>query len=286
MKTNRKGGVRFRLPGRYFPWATYALLCFLACLVTVVLRTVQLSGSINFATGFYNGSSFLMFLLNFFLILFGVLAFFMSWMSHTTYLIVLGNRSHKWLKYLSLILSAAFILQGFFELYEILIKRTRALGPFELLGAATAILSGFGFLFGAFTIQQPRNTSIDVLYALPCLWACVTLISMFVQHTVVITVSENLYNILRMIALVCFLLFSSKFLAGYSDKQNEHWLLFSGLMTVILSAMTTFPLLFIRLFGKQYTVSHVVQAGPVDFILMIYAAAFLVVYLKGRRRIQ
>ena len=55
-------------------------------------------------------------------------------------------------------------------------------------------------------------------------------------------------------------------------------------MTIVFSSITTIPLFIVRLFGKYYTVSHVVQAGPLDFLLMLYTAVFVFAYLKGRRR--
>ncbi|MDY3988534.1 MAG: hypothetical protein SOY88_04245 [Massilioclostridium sp.] len=286
MNTSKKGRLFARIPGRYFPWTTFAFVCLLSCLLAILFRSIQLGGSINFATGFYNGSSALMFALNFSLVLFAVLLFLMSWMSRTEYLIQMGRHSHKALKYLSFVLCAAFLINGFVDLYQMMISRTQVMGVLEIFGAAASIGAGLSFLFQGLTIQQPRESAVSALYGVPCIWSCIVLITMFVQHTVVVTVSENLYNILRMIFLVIFLLTSSKFLAGYADKKNERWLLFTGLMTIVLSAVTTIPLLIVRLFGKFYTVSHVVQAGPLDFLLMLYTAVFVFAYLKGRRRTQ
>ena len=111
MNTSKKGRLFARIPGRYFPWTTFAFVCLLSCLLAILFRSIQLGGSINFATGFYNGSSALMFALNFSLVLFAVLLFLMSWMSRTEYLIQMGRHSHKALKYLSFVLCAAFLIQ-------------------------------------------------------------------------------------------------------------------------------------------------------------------------------
>lgn len=271
------------IPNIFFPTLFFGILCLVVGLAVCVLRTVQLFNGIDFSSGFYNGPSWTVILLNVLLALSFVVLLVIGFLDQNRYTALFSRRSYVLLSIFSILMGIGFVYRSTTNLLDWIIG-VNSCDPLSFIVWVLQLASGFLMFRMAVVRHTPNQGAKDLLHLIPCLWACLTVVKMFLTHTVVITVSENLYNLLRMVAVLLFFLACAKYYAGYTGKNVSRWIAVFGCMTVILSAVTTIPLLIAHFFGHGYTVDHVIESSITDLILMMYVAVFTFTFLHSRRK--
>lgn len=253
-------------------------------LAAAVLRTIQIFNYIDFNTGFYSGPLWLSIVLNAIIILALILLVVMVTLDRNHYRHPISKIQGRAISIFALLMGMALIFYATTELLTSITTLGFTFTP-GLIKILLQYLAAIGLMYMAVSLPTPNRGIRDLIHLFPCLWAVVVLVSMFLQHTIVVTVTENLYNLLRMIFVLLFFFFCAKYYTGYTNKGTGRWLVVSGCMVFVLGCITTFPLFLAHFSGMIYTGSHIVQSSFLDIALSIYALVYTAAFLSCRKKI-
>ncbi len=266
-----------------FPALFFIMIALVFGVIAGILRTVQLLHFIDFNTGFYQGPQSWMIALNVVLVIALIVCLVVTMVDRNKYYYSISKGKNLLIGLAALVMGMAFICYGVTDILN-QITGLESHSFLAILQLILKIASGFSMFYLALTPARPNRTT-DLIHLVPCIWAAVTLVAMFLKHTMVITVSENLYNLLRMMAILMFFLCSAKYYCGCNDNRTGRWMIFSGMLTFILSSITTIPLLIAHFTGHGYLIGHVIESSFLDLVLMIYIAIVTIIFIVSRRNI-
>lgn len=265
------------------PFGIYLFIIVICCIAAVVVRYIQLSDGTNLKTGYYYGDSTLNF------IFFGILVFLFA----ITAILTLIDRNRYQVSFfktntlpirLTAIVAAVFsIISGINGLYSIGVG-DNSISAIYFFVIIFAFLSAGGFVYMVWRLGHKSGGASDVLLCAQCLWSCVVLLSMFLKHTVVATVTENIINILWAASCCVFLLSAAKIIADVDNSYSGRTLIISGAIAIITGLCATLPPFFLNIIeGRVYYSEHVITASVLDFVILIFIIVFLVQYLIERK---
>lgn len=259
-----------------FPVAAASLL------IVMVVRTVQLNVAIDYTTGFFSKSSWSMPLLAVIMILF--LAYAVWQTLHHKFQIDFPYHevNLKPAAILSFILGGIMMLSGFAQILG-WSAHTGDAKTLELLAMLFCIAAGGAFLYHGYLLFTGAEDKLQnhCLLAVPVLWAILNLMSNFIQHTTIASISEYLFDFLFCAASVLFLLYYAKFTAGIKGKNQDYYLLITGFITVILGAVSGIPPLFCGAFWKLGISQYV---NPVSIALTVFIGYMMFIFLTNAVR--
>lgn len=266
---------------RHISWKKYTALFVLFSIILVPMRTYQLLNYINFENGYYTGPDWLMTLFYGLVILFLVLSFI---------LVIYDKRMHRW-QYtppreksiwvtslicgvFSLLYAADLSLKWYTKVESI------PLGPLIILFSILSSLAFFSLPAYVYRHDYTKN-KFDFYLCFPGLLFCAILVSMFLQHTIVATISENALGFIRVSAQTIFFVFFAKLVMGYSGIISGKWMDFAGLIVGVIGLTTTIPVFIAYLFGNTYQSSFILVANPFDFTLILFTSVILYCDLRS-----
>ena len=267
-----------------FPALLLMIITLVFGVIAGILRTVQLLHFVDFNTGFYQGPQTWMIALNIVLVIAFFACLIVTVIDRNKYYYSISRGKNLLLGLAALVTGMAFICYGVTDILNQL-TGLESHSFLAILQLVLKIASGFSMFYLALTPARPNRT-FDLVNLIPCVWAAVTLVAMFLKHTMVITVSENLYNLLRMMAILVFFLCSAKCYCGCNDSRTGRWMIFAGMLTFILSSVTTIPLLIAHFTGHGYLINHVIESSFLDLVLMIYISLVTVIFLVSRKNVE
>lgn len=260
----------------------YLILLIITCVPAVAVRYFQLRDGTNLTTGFYSGPEQLN------LILFGLLAALFLlvvisiFVDRNRYQITLSLKPTIAIQLMAFLAGVFSLISGAVTVYRNVSLPTGN-AMMNLFTDIFLFLSAIGFFYMVWRMEKKNAGFSDALLCLPCLWSCLVLLSMFLQHMVVATVIENTINILRVTALAIFLLNVAKIVAGIAQSSTGRWLILSGSIAVFTGLCATIPPFLLKMItGQTYQSDHVLVATPLDFIILLFVIVFLIHYLFHR----
>lgn len=155
--------------------------------------------------------------------------------------------------------------------------------PLEPLIILFAILSSLAFFsLPAYVYRHDyTKNKFDFYLCFPGLLFCAIFVSMFLEHTIVATISENALSFIRVAAQTIFFVFFAKLVMGYSGIISGKWMDFAGLIVGVIGLTTTVPLFIAYLFGNTYQSNFILSANPFDFVLVLFTSVILYCDLRS-----
>lgn len=253
------------------------LVCFLFTTFLVSVRTYQLTSFTDYKTGFYNGPYYLNYCffggICLLLVVLFVLSFFDPYDS-----VAVDLSSNLLLKIMSVIVAVFSFLYAFFILFNAKNYDVKEMFIPILLFVANILLS-VGFI--CLVIRSKKHVSHgygDILFIIPTLWACIRLISIFLNNMIMFSVQENVLNVLKTCSICVFLFYMSKFFAGFYSKLLRKRLNIFGFFSLCLILCSALPR-YIVSFGSGFSrhcYLNVSDLVSLDFVLSIFILVFLV----------
>lgn len=249
-----------------------------------VIRTFQILYFIDFETGFFIGPMYLSYLLHGVLIFAFLVLTCMSLADRNSYNHLMSEIKIRIISIFALLMGMAL---AFYATTDFLTRLTANLIVTPgMIRIAIQFLSAMSLIYISLSKPSPNIGLRDLVHLIPCCWAGIVLVSMFMQHTIVINISENLYNILRMIFALLFFFFCAMRYAGFNGKRTTQGLIICGYMVFVLGCVCTFPLLIAHFNGQVYLGSQIVQSSILDVALSIYAFIYTTVILACRKKVK
>lgn len=254
------------------------VVCFLFTAFLVGIRTYQLANFTDYRTGFYNGPDYLnyCFFGGVFLLL--VALFILSFCGR--YDSVVDLSGNLLLKIISIIVAVFSGLYAFFVLFNSKNYGVKDILIPILLFVANILLS-VGFIYLFFRLKQRKEHEYgDILFLFPVLWACIRLISIFLNNMIMFSVQENVLNLLKTCSVCIFLFCMSKFFAGFCCKTTTKRMNIFGFFSLSLVCCSALPR-YIVFFSSGFTRNcylNVSDLASLDFVLSIFILVFLVSY--------
>ncbi len=273
------GGVILLKKSLKFYLTSNLFVCFLFTTFLVSIRTYQLTNFIDYKTGFYNGPDYLnycffggIFLL--FLVLF-ILSFFGRYDN------IVDLSDNLLLRIISMVVAIFSIMYAFFTLFNWKNYGIKDMLIPILLFIANILLS-VGFIYLFFRLKQCKDHGYgDILFLFPVLWACIRLISIFLNNMIMFSVQENVLNVLKTCSVCIFLFCMSKFFAGFCCKTTAKRMNIFGFFSLCLIFCSALPR-YIVSFSSGFTRScylNVSDLASLDFALSIFMLIFLFSYV-------
>lgn len=263
-------------------WKWYFLLLLIFCVPLIVLRTLQIEHSINLTNGYFLGNPISLYILYAGIILFFIIILLMAIVDRGMYQPHFEKTNSILIKVVSLATGIFSFIYPISNLYQAINNPDNTM-PFILLVSILALLSGIGFIYFMWRIDKPNGGVSDILLGFPSLFCGILLLSMFMEHTVVVTISENVMNIIRVVFEALFFITAAKIVIHFDSALNQCWMIVSGFMSVLLGSLTTIPLCIGMLSGNVYTSEHLLLTTPLDCMLWIFTVVFLFYYFITRQ---
>jgi len=128
--------------------------------------------------------------------------------------------------------------------------------------------------------------SIQVLAAFPVIYGIVKLAVCFIRNTGLVSISENLYDIIFLCFTVVFLLLHSRLVAGIDKEHTIKWVFGIGLATAMFGIICSVP----RIFSMLFRLDEVLRkSSPFDFVylgLSVYIMVFLIDAAVRKEKLQ
>lgn len=242
-----------------------------AVIAAVIVRIVQLHVAIDFTTGFFSEKTVWVPLLTVLLILFSLYAAGLAICNRLQAVNPYEGHRLRPIGVAAMALGVVMIVSGFAEILKSAGEGS-GVQLFTYVAILLGIAAGGAFLYQGFLLFQQEIYKLQghVLMLVPAVWSVARLMVNFIAHTTIASVSEYLFDILFDAAVVLFLFYFARFTAGLRRERQEQFLLFFGLLTVMLGAVSTVPPLFCKLFEARGIGQY--------FSLPDFAALFLTVF--------
>ena len=270
----------------HIPAVVYFIILAVGCIPEVWIRYRQLIDGTNLETGYYSGPELYQTVLFAIIAELLLLVILFSLLDRNRYQVTLSENNLLLVRITALFSAVFSIASGGVVLYQSLSEPGMTSGM-DLVMVLFAFLSAMGFLYFIWRLKQKTAGVSDIMLCLPCLWSCILLLSMFLKHMIVMTVTENIINILFVSGLCVFLLNAAKMTAGTAQPSCGRWLVISGSFTIITGLCATLPLFFLWVItGQEYVSEHVLTATPLEFIVLLFVIAFYIQYLMTRKKLE
>lgn len=254
-------------------------------LILIPLRTYMLAKYIDLSNGYYTGPEWLMTGMYLLITLFVLFSFILSFYDKRIHQWEYTTKRHRSIQLVSFLcgifclLYAGKLLFNWFTNNELF--SSMPLLPLLFLLALISALAFFSFpsyVYG----HDYKKTTFDFYLCFPGMFSCIVLISMFLQHTIVTTVSENALNLIRVAAQTIFLVFFANLMMGYSIIFSGKWMVLSGMILIVIGLMTTVPVYILSMMGHSYDPysGYILTANPLDLVMVIFA--LVIVYCDLR----
>lgn len=267
----------------HIPFGVYLFIIAASCIPAVIIRYIQLRDGTNLKTGYYNGDPTLNFAF------FGILAFLFliciifTLIDRNRYQVSFFKSNTLAIRLTALFADVFSVIFGIKGLYSMRVGGD-GISAIDFFVIILAFLSAGGFAYMVWRLGRKDGGASDVLLCMPCLWSCIVLLSMFLKHTVVATVTENIINILWAASCCVFLLSAAKIIADVDNDSSGRTLIISGSAAIITGLCATLPpFLLTTLEGREYTSEHVLTASALDFVILLFVIVFLAQYLIARK---
>lgn len=256
------------------------IVCFIFTVFLVSVRTYQIMNFVDSRTGFYNGPDYLnyCFFGGIILLILILVVFSFCWSNND----VTDFRNNLSLKLMSFFVAMFSILYLFVVVFNVKNYDVKDMTIPILLFIANILLS-IGFIYLAFKLGKSGGNGCysDILLLFPVLWACIRLISIFLNNMLMFSVQENSLNVLKTCSVCMFLFCMSKFFAGFSSKTTNKNMIVTGFLSVCLiwcSALPRYISSIATCFIKHYYL-NVSDLVSLDFFLSIFILMFLFSYV-------
>ena len=251
-------------------------------LMVIIVRMIQLNVAIDYTTGFLSKSSWSMTLLAVIMLLFFAYA---VWQTVHCKLHILYPYREIHLKPAAIIcfvLGGVMMLSGFVQILG-WSANTADAKILELLTMLFCIAAGGTFLYHGYLMFSGAADKLQnhSLLAVVVLWSILNLMSNFIRHTTIASISEYLFDFLFCAASVLFLLYYAKFTAGIDGKKRDCFLLITGFAAVLLGAVSSIPPLFCGAFWKLGIRQYV---NPVSIALTVFIGYMMFLFITDAMR--
>ncbi len=251
-------------------------------IAAVATRIIQLFVAVDFTTGFFKENSFWVPLLTVLLVLFSLYGMGQALCNRFSAADPYQQYRLKPLGAATMLLGVVMLLSGFAAILQSAGDRSDA----RLLVYITILLeiaAGGAFLYHGFLLlqQEIRRLKRHVLMLVPAIWSAFRLITNFIAHTTIASISEYLFDILFDAAVVLFLFYFARFTAGLRRKHQERFLLLFGLLTVMLGAVSTMPPLFFKIFAATELGQQLSWPDFSALLLTVFVGWMLVFFIKS-----
>ena len=243
----------------------------------ILIRIIQLNVAIDYTTGFFSKSSWSMSLLAIIMLL---LSAYAVWQVISGKLQIVSPYRGTHLKpaaVICLVLGGIMMVSGFAQIlgWSASTDDSKAL---ELLAMLFCIAAGGAFLYHGYLMYTEAVDKLEnhCLLAIAVLWSILNLMSNFIRHTTIASVSEYLFDFLFCAVAVLFLLYYAKLTAGIEGKHGSYPLLITGFVAVILGAVSTIPPLFCGAFWKLGIGNYL---NPVSLSLTVFIGYMMFLFL-------
>lgn len=273
------GGVILVKKSLNFYLVSNLLVCFLFTTFLVSIRTYQLTSFIDKRTGFYNGPDYLnyCFFGGIFLLL--VVLFILSFFGKYDGVVDLSG--NLLLKIVSIFIGIFSLLYVFFILSNVKNYDVKGMGIPILLVVANILLS-VGFVYLAFRLKKYGTHGYgDILFLIPTVWACIRLISIFLNNMILFSVQENVLNVLKTCSICVFLFCMSRFFAGLCSKSTRKRMSIFGFFSLCLIFCSALPRYIVSFSSgfSRHCYLNVSDLASLDFALSIFILVFLISFV-------
>lgn len=277
IKANKKK-KRFNIP-----FGVYLFIIAASCIPAVIIRYIQLRDGTNLKTGYYNGDPTLNFVFFGILVFLFIVSVILTLIDRNRYQVSFCKSNTLAIRLMAAIAAVFSVISGIKGFYS-MGTGVDGVSATDFFIIMFAFLSSGGFSYMVWRIGRKDGGASDVLLCMPCLWSCVVLLSMFLKHTVVATVTENIINILWAASCCVFLLNAAKIMADVDNFYSGRTLIISGVAAIITGLCATLPPFLLAIIeGRVYNSEHVLTASALDFVILIFIIVFLAQYLIARK---
>lgn len=267
----------------YIPFGVYLFMISASCIPAVIIRYIQLRDGTNLKTGYYNGDPTFNFAFFGILALLFLICIIFTLIDRNRYQVSFFKSNTLAIRLTALFAAVFSVIFGIKGLYSMGFGGD-GISATDFFVIILAFLSAGGFAYMVWRLGRKDGGASDVLLCMPCLWSCIVLLSMFLKHTVVATVTENIINILWAASCCVFLLSAAKIIADIDNASSGRTLIISGSAAIITGLCATLPpFLLATLEGRGYTSEHVLTASALDFVILLFVIVFLAQYLIARK---
>lgn len=267
----------------YIPFGIYIFIIVASCVPAVIIRYIQLRDGTNLKTGYYNGDPMLNFAFFGILVLLFIVSVILTLIDRNRYQVSFFKSNTLAIRLMAAVAAAFSIISGTKGFYS-MVTGVDGVSATDFFVIMFAFFSAGGFAYMVWRIGRKDGGASDILLCMPCLWSCVVLLSMFLKHTVVATVTENIINILWAASCCVFLLSAAKIIADVDNASSGKTLIISGAVAIITGLCATLPsFLLLTIEGRVYNSEHVLTASVLDFVILIFIIVFLSQYLIVRK---
>ncbi|MBQ9993108.1 MAG: hypothetical protein IJP17_00155, partial [Clostridia bacterium] len=144
---------------------------------------------------------------------------------------------------LGLVSAVTAVVFGYVSAAELIDSGERMFtGPAGIVYSVFGLLSvvSFSFLAIGFLRRENNIESSPFTLLFPIIWAAMRMVLTFLRFTTVANISEDMYDLVMMVAVMLFFVSMSKFMAGASGISSK-WVFFSGCTAILFSMLTTIP---------------------------------------------
>lgn len=274
------GGVVLVKKSLNFYLISNLIVCLIFTVFLVSVRTYQIINFVDYRTGFYNGPDYLNYCFFGGIILLALTLFIISFVCFKD--IVVDLSSNILLKVMSVFVAMFSALYSFFIIFNVRNYDVKDMTIPIFLFIANILLS-VGFIYLSFRLGRPDGSDhySNILLLFPALWACVRLVSIFVNNMIMFSVQENALNVLKSCSICVFLFYMSKFFAGFCSKATNRNMIVTGFLSVCLIFCSALPR-YIVSFISSLTASYYLNVSDLvslDFFLSIFILMFLFSYV-------
>ncbi len=256
------------------------IVCFIFTVFLVSVRTYQIINFVDYRTGFYNGPDYLNYCFFGGIILLVLILFVISFVCFKD--IAVDLSSNVLLRVMSILVAIFSALYSFFVIFNVKNYDVKDMNIPIFLFIANILLS-VGFVYLSFRLGKSGDNErySNILLLFPVLWACIRLISIFLNNMIMFSVQENSLNVLKSCSICMFLFCMSKFFTGFCSKATNRNMIVTGFLSVCLifcSALPRYILSFTTSLTKNYYL-NVSDLVSLDFFLSIFILMFLFSYV-------
>lgn len=251
----------------------------LGALVALPLKTYQLLTAVDYSTGFFKSTGVLNIILPVVLVL-CVTGFFAVALTSRQYPKYSPNVKSVPMGIVSAITALAIGWNAAADLINQ--ENAEFEGSAGLIYSCLGLICVLAFLFPAVSFFMGNNLveSRPVIMILPVVWMAVRMVLTFLQFTTRANIKESIYDLLMMVFMLLFLLFTAKFLSGAAE--NTARLMFaSGCSAALFGALATIPRYILAFSGNSefvqlsQSVRENYSASFADFMLVVFAVGMM-----------
>ena len=273
----------------------------LAVAAGIVVRCFQLLTAIDYSTGFYITGhplgSVLTWVMPAGIVLFALALLFgrsdslagpdhVRQSSFTAPLHVLTGRLTRLFGFVCALLSSALLV----DLYLTFVGMTREMSQkiSTYLNFGLMLASAVVFFLIAVSVLRDGKISTGAGYSLlvPVAWLTVRSTMSFMSYILITNVSENLLELMGLLAMLLFMTLAARFLSGNEKSGTRRLLSIAGLAASLICAVSTVPRFFVLLFGPADIRAVTEMPSFSDLMLAVFAFGLVYQLLRPGFRME